>query len=45
LLPVNKEFASILFAMLDGKDANVVIWKRVKELTKDGQPMVDIHSL
>lgn len=41
----NKEFASILFAMLDNKDVSSVIWKRVKELTTNGRPMVDIHSL
>ena len=43
--PENVEFAPILFAMLDGKDPSTVIWKRVKELTNHGRPMVDIHSL
>lgn len=41
----NKEFSPILFAMLDNKDVSAVIWKRVKELTTNGHPMVDIHSL
>jgi RNA ligase len=41
----NKEFAPILFAMLDNKDVSTIVWKRVKELTTNGHPMVDIHSL
>jgi len=41
----NKEFAPILFAMLDGKDINKVIWKQVRHLTTGGQPMVDIHAI
>lgn len=41
----NKEFAPVLFAMLDGKDIQPVIWKLVKRLTNAGQPMIDSHSL
>lgn len=41
----NKDFTPILFAMLDNKDVSAVIWKRVRELTTNGKPMVDIHSL
>lgn len=43
--PENIKFASILFAMLDGKDANVVIWKQVRELTHGVNPMMDAHSI
>ena len=39
------EFAPILFAMLDGKRVDEIIWKRVRALTTNGHPMVDIHSL
>ena len=45
LKPENKEFSSIMFGLLDGKDASMICWKKVRELTKDGHPMVDIHSL
>jgi RNA ligase len=37
------DLAPILFALLDGKDANKVIWKRVKPLIKDTRPLVDSH--
>lgn len=40
----NREFAPILFAMLDGKDESVVIWKQVKKMTSHGRPLVDIHN-
>lgn len=40
----NREFASIMFAMLDGKDEAVVIWKQVKKMTTNGRPLVDIHT-
>jgi len=43
--PENIEFAPILFAMLDDKRVDEVIWKRVRELTTNGKPMVDIHAL
>jgi RNA ligase len=42
--PENKEFAPIMFAMLDNKDVPVVLWKRCKELARNGHPMVDIHT-
>lgn len=40
----NREFASIMFAMLDGKDESVIIWKQVKKMTSHGRPLVDIHT-
>ena len=45
--PESKEFASIMFAMLDGKDEKPVIWKMVKNASfmKNGHPMRDAHSL
>ena len=43
--PENIEFAPILFAMLDGKRVDEIIWKKVRALTANGHPMVDIHSL
>lgn len=43
--PENVEIRAILFAMLDGKDANVVVWKQVRELTQNGHPMMDAHSI
>jgi RNA ligase len=39
--PENKEFSSILFAMLDGKNVVPIIWKQVKPMTKDRTPMVN----
>jgi RNA ligase len=43
----NKEFSGVLFAMLDGKDHESVIWKMIRNspLLKGGKPMVDRHSL
>lgn len=41
----NKEFAPILFSMLDNKDVSAVIWKRVRAMTANGHPMRDTHSL
>lgn len=43
--PENEKIRAILFAMLDGKDASVVIWKQVRELTNGGHPMTDAHSI
>lgn len=40
----NREYAPVLFSMLDGKDSSVVIWKKVREMTRNGQPLVDIHN-
>ena len=40
----NKEFSGILFAMLDGKDVKPIIWKMVKPLTKDKNPLVNGFS-
>jgi len=42
--PENKEICPILFAMLDGKDASVIVWKQVRELTQNGHPMMDAHA-
>jgi RNA ligase len=39
--PENKEFASILFAMLDGKNVAPIIWQRVRPMTKDANPLVN----
>jgi len=39
--PENKEFASILFAMLDGKNIEPIIWKQIKPMTKDANPLVN----
>ena len=39
--PENKEFSGILFAMLDGKDVKPIIWKMVKPMTKDKNPLVN----
>jgi RNA ligase len=41
----NKDIAGVLFAMLDGKDEQQVIWKQVKPLTKNGGPMVDVSKM
>lgn len=40
----NKEFSPVLFAMLDGKDESVVIWKKVRQMTQGGTPLVDAHQ-
>lgn len=42
--PENKEFAPVLFALLDGKDIAPVIWKRVRAMTVGANPMVDGHN-
>jgi hypothetical protein len=42
--PENKEFSSILFAMLDGKDIAPVIWRMVRHMTHGANPMVDAHN-
>jgi RNA ligase len=39
----NKEFTAILFSMLDNKNTNQVIWKRVKEKTTNGHPLVSTN--
>ena len=43
--PENKEFAPVLFAMLDNKDVRPVIWKKVKRLIVGSKPMIDAHSV
>ena len=45
--PGNKLYSGILFAMLDGKDVNQVIWKMMKRLTilKSARPLVDAHAV
>ena len=43
--PEHEKLRAILFSMLDGKDASVVIWKQVKELTADGNPMINSHAI
>jgi len=42
--PENKEFSSVLFAWLDNKDVSAVIWRKVKQMTADANPMVDAHN-
>lgn len=42
--PENKEFSSILFAMLDGKQIAPVIWRMVRRMTHGANPMVDAHN-
>lgn len=42
--PENKEFSSVLFAMLDNKDVSSVIWKKVRYMTAGANPMVDAHN-
>lgn len=42
--PENKEFSSILFAMLDGKQIAPVIWRMVRHMTHGANPMVDAHN-
>ena len=42
--PENAVYKSILFAMLDNKDVNAVIWKQVKHMTSASGPMVDAHN-
>lgn len=42
--PEFKPYKSELFAMLDGKDLDVVIWKQLREMTKGVNPMVDAHN-
>jgi RNA ligase len=41
LTPENKEFSPILFAMLDGKKINPVVWKMVRHMTLNGHPLRD----
>lgn len=41
----NKAFAPVMFAMLDEKDIRPIIWKMVRKLTLNGNPMRDVHSL
>ncbi len=42
--PENKEFSGILFAMLDAKDVDKIIWKQVRSMTAGANPMVDVHN-
>ena len=42
--PTDKEFSSILFAMLDGKDIAPVIWRMVRHMTHGANPLVDAHN-
>ena len=42
--PENKQYSSILFAMLDGKQIAPVIWKMVRRMTHGANPMVDAHN-
>jgi RNA ligase len=35
------DIAPVLFGMLDGKDVNSIIWKKVKPMISGGRPMVD----
>lgn len=39
--PDNKEFASIMFALLDKKDICPIIWRQVKPMTKNVNPLVN----
>ena len=43
--PEHEKIRAVMFAMLDGKDASVVLWKQVKEMTLNGHPMIDAHSI
>jgi hypothetical protein len=43
--PENKEFAGIMFALLDKKDIRPIIWKQVKPMTKDRTPMVNAFAM
>lgn len=45
LRPENATVRAICFSMLDGKDADVIIWKQVRELTQNGHPMTDAHTI
>jgi hypothetical protein len=40
----NKEFSSVCFAMLDGKDIAPVIWRMVRHMTHGANPLVDAHN-
>ena len=40
----NKEFSSICFTMLDGKDVAPVIWRMVRHMTHGANPLVDEHN-
>lgn len=40
----NKQYSPIMFAMLDGKPIQPVIWKMVKPMTAGANPMVDAHN-
>lgn len=37
------DLASILFAMLDGKDIKPIVWKLVKPMVRNSKPLVDQH--
>ncbi len=38
--PENVEVRAMMFALLDGKDPEPIIWKRVRPLIKSSQPMI-----
>jgi RNA ligase len=40
----NREFSAVAFAMLDGKDYRLVIWKQVRHMVHGHSPMVDAHN-
>lgn len=43
--PEHKDVAGVLFAMLDGKDVERVIWKQVKPMIKASKPMLDLSKM
>jgi hypothetical protein len=43
--PEHKEFSSIMFAMLDKKDIRPIIWRQVRPMTKDANPLVNGFAL
>jgi RNA ligase len=42
--PENQPYSAPMFMMLDRKDYVTAIWKRVRDLTKNQQPLVDAHN-
>lgn len=43
--PEYADVRAILYALLDGKDPEPVIWKQVKPLIKGGGPMLDVSKM
>jgi len=41
----NKDISAVLFAALDGKDTDKVIWKMCKPMIHNSHPMVDLNRL